>query len=211
MAVVPRPSPAREIDRLLSYASGPVPPLYRQYLEVFGAGDGIIRLCDDAQCDVPTLLRWHEKRSADERPYKPENATLLSIQSLSLGRCLIHDGGAEPRVAINDFDEVVRVLASSFKIYLYQHTWLLRWFAGVSTARSSVATRDELLQAALTLNVDKLWFSDEYAFCAENNDIRIRIYTSDDQACMDLRAATKELGERIFLEHLKRRFPDLKR
>ncbi|MFZ5891775.1 MAG: hypothetical protein ACOY0T_12030 [Myxococcota bacterium] len=35
-----------DIASLLHFASGPIPPLYRQYVEVFGGGDGLVRLCD---------------------------------------------------------------------------------------------------------------------------------------------------------------------
>ncbi|MFZ5891774.1 MAG: hypothetical protein ACOY0T_12025 [Myxococcota bacterium] len=201
---------AADIEALLRYAAGPIPPLYRQYLEVFGGGDGLVKLCDDAACDVASILAHHASHAGDEDPYIPPNATLISIHALSFSRCLLHEG-TETRVAINEWDQVDTVLASSFKNFLYSHTWRLRWLTGASVAFCPIDKLGALTEAMLGLDVEKLWFSDEYCTYAEGRAIWARVFAQGNEACLSLGASTKKLDEQIFHDHFRKAVPELKR
>lgn len=171
-----------EIAELVRIARFPLPELYLGYLRVFGRNDGPVQLFNgECGCSAPALLRVHHRRAHDEDPYFPENCVLIGTQGLPLARSLHYAGGKEPELVVSDFEHVAYPIASTFKIYLYQHTWARRWLHGTLMPRRK-APKEELAQAvsvADRLGFSGLWFSDQFCYSAEKPSAKLAAYAQD--------------------------------
>ena len=110
-------------------------------------------------------------------PPAPPGCVLISVRGVSLSRALEYAPDcAEPRVVVNDMDEVILPVASSFRVHLYRQAWSGRWFhatAQVSMSRKDDALLGEAAAFAEGIGFTPLWFNDRYRYCAERGDARL--------------------------------------
>ncbi len=164
-----------KITEFQRVAGRDLPSLYLGYLSYFGGNDGPIRLCDDCDSSAAAIVEYLEASATKEYPVLPPDCVMIGIRALSFARCLWYqDPIAEPKVIINDWEHVVRIVADSFGTHLYRQTWRHRYFrdgtiilyGGKDIRLTDVET------AVVPMGFEPMFFSDEYQFTAKRGELK---------------------------------------
>lgn len=154
----------------LARPPGPIPQLYRHYLEEFGGGGYDFDLLEDARGAVSSLISSYEDYRGEN---VPPRGLLIGLDGLCGGRALLYSNDArEPVVAVCWEGVIDYVCADSFRNLLYSKAFIAGYVSqgytldaytlGVDLSR---ATR-ELLELGFT----SLWFSDSCQSCLWRSD-----------------------------------------
>ena len=176
--------PARpdELARFAALAELPLPPLYLGYLREFGAGDGALKMADDANPRVASLIELYEEQDEAE-PDVPVHGVVIGAFGVSGERALLYPaertpgrlGGSipEPRVVISWWGNVSHTCAQSFRNHLYRQAFV-RGCTAVGAHCSLYRDDADLLprtrQEVEALGFVAHWFSDDSQCCLERDD-----------------------------------------
>jgi hypothetical protein len=173
---------AEDIARFAAVVRFPLPHLYVGYLREFGEKDPVLRMADDNNTRVRSLLQFYEEQQSAEPSEIPPNAVVIGAYGLSGERALLYPADAsnyhtgvavEPAVAISTIAHVEYICARSFRNHLYSQVvergntpdgFLL------SVRREDEAFLPEATEACRSLGFMSYWFSDEYVASLERDD-----------------------------------------
>ena len=121
-------SSAEDIARFAAVVRFPLPQLYVGYLGEFGGKDRVLRMADDSDSRVRSLLRFYEEQQSATPSEIPPKAVVIGAYGLSGERVLLYppDAGnsnarvaAEPVVAVSTIARVEYICARNFRNHLY--------------------------------------------------------------------------------------------
>ncbi len=175
------PAPAASVERLAALAGRALPPLYVAYLREFGGADRVLRMADDGDPRVASLIEFYEEQAGEEEPEIPASAVVIATQGLSGGRALLYaddaePGGApaEPSVVENWWGDVGDTFAQSFRTYLYSQAYVRGRFPQDRVFPILYRNGDAPLAAAVgvaeELGFRPYWFSDVLRVCMDRDD-----------------------------------------
>lgn len=172
-----------DIAKFKALAQLPLPPLYEAYLREFGAGDGPLKMADDANPRVKAVIELYEEQDPAD-PDVPERGVVIGCFGMSGERSLLyppepsghHTGpvpAGEPVVIVSWWGSVGHTCAQSFRNHLYRQAFLRgRTAVGAhaSLYRDDPASVPQARNLLESLGFVAYWFSDEYQVCMERDD-----------------------------------------
>lgn len=179
---------ASEVERFVQLAGSPLPPLYLAYLSVFGHEDRVLKMADDADPRLPSLIRFYEKQATEPDPEIPPSGVVIGVQGLSGARALLYEGqrdagpstdaaepvrDVEPSVIVSWWGDVGHTCARTFRNHLYRQAFVrgqLRGAARASMHRIDPAMLEHARDVARDLGFQAYWFSDDCQTCFEHSD-----------------------------------------
>lgn len=176
-----QPADKDDLAKFLALAKLPLPPLYYSYLEEFGAGDGPLKMADDANPRVKPLIEFYEQQDPAD-PDVPERGVVIGALGMSGERALLYPPNppspapahsAEPIVVISWWGSVSHTHAQSFRNHLYRQAFVRgRTPAGVhcSLYRNDPALLPLARQQLEAMGFMAYWFSDAHQACMERDD-----------------------------------------
>ncbi|NJK31666.1 MAG: hypothetical protein HC927_04195 [Deltaproteobacteria bacterium] len=175
-------------ERSMGWSSS-LPPLYIGYLKYFGSNDGPIDLCEDSDSSAARVLAYLERSKKKDWAVLPENCVLIGIRALGFARCLWYDKvGSEPKVAINDGDDITEIIADSFGTFLYRETWKHRFYGKgtIYLHRSKDETLDGIATVVEGMGFERTFFSDEFFYTAEHGGVKLLSRIESDRSRVSL-------------------------
>jgi hypothetical protein len=171
-----------DLARFMTLAKLPLPPLYLGYLKEFGAGDGALKMADDANPRVASLIELYEEQDEAD-PDVPAHGVVIGAFGMSGERALLYPedwapgqhGGSipEPRVVVSWWGDVSHTYAQCFRNHLYRQAFV-RGCTAVGAHCSLYRNEADLLprarQQVETLGFAAHWFSDDSQCCLERDD-----------------------------------------
>ena len=207
-------APARDIERFAQLARRPLPPLYLGYLAEFGRRDRVLRLADDGDARVASLLRFYDEQDGAEESEIPPNGVVIAAQGLSGGRALIFPAAdAAPSVVENWWGEAGLTLAASFENFLFSRAFLRGRFPrgthGTILERADEQDLGPARELATSLGFAPYWFGDEWQLCRERDDgVALHAVQLERRAVVYLRARAATVGQGLkstFMQQLRLR------
>jgi len=176
---------SRDIERFAALVKLPLPSLYRGYLSEFGANDGCLKMADDGNPRIGSLIKLYVEQELKKIPEIPPHCVAISTAGLTGGRALLykakpdeHGGFAyspdAPSVVVNVDADIDYPCAQSFRNYLYRQAFVRGRFPEGAPFASLFRADDKLYaeatQFASTRGLQAYWFSDDYSVCMERDD-----------------------------------------
>jgi hypothetical protein len=171
-----------DLARFMALAKLPLPPLYLGYLKEFGSGDGALKMADDANPRVASLIEFYEAQDEAD-PDVPAHGVVIGAIGMSGERALLYPedwaagqlGGSipEPRVAVSWWGDVSHTYAQSFRNHLYRQAFVRGCTAvgaHCSLYRNDAGLLPRARQQVEALDFAALWFSDDSQCCLERDD-----------------------------------------
>ena len=175
-------SSADDIARFTAVVRFPLPQLYIGYLREFGGKDRVLRMADDSDSRLPSLLRFYEEQQSATPSEIPPQTVVIGAHGLSGERVLLYPADAgdsktsaaiEPAVAVSTIARVEYVCARNFRNHLYSQAVargkITEGFL-LSVRREDEAFLPEATEASRSLGFTSYWFSDEYVASLERDD-----------------------------------------
>lgn len=168
-----RPASAEAIARFVELVRWPLPPLYVSYLEHCGAGDGALKLADDADARVSSLTAFYEEDDPNDSNV-PARGVVIGAYGLSGERTLVYPSDGAPSVAVSFWGELSHRCATRFSNFLYGQAYLRSWTkldgTKVSRWRQEPALISQVRTRLEALGFVAYWFSDEVQISMERDD-----------------------------------------
>ncbi len=173
-----------QIRQFVELVGLPLPRLYSGYLREFGESDGALRMADDTDVKVRTLLQFYAEQQVDPVELIPPNAVMIGVNGLSGERALLYPEAAagrhaaasdigEPTVVVCAYGEVDYTYAQTFRNHLYRQAFVrgrLRDGARLSLRRNDEELLPKARQLIEGLGFQAYWFSDNYQVCLERQN-----------------------------------------
>jgi len=173
-----------DIQRFAQWAKFRLPPLYLDYLREFGERDGALKMADDANSRVKSLIQFYVEQEGQSEPDIPPNGVVIGAFGLSGERALLYpelaeqgkyatDESVEPQVVVAWWGDVSHVYAQSFRNHLYRQAFIrgkYRDGALFSLYRNDDALLPKASEAVIGLGFRAYWFSDDFQACLERED-----------------------------------------
>jgi hypothetical protein len=213
-----------DIERFAALVKLPLPPLYHGYLSEFGANDGPLKMADDGNPRIGSLIKLYMEQELKKIPEIPPHCVAIATGGLTGGRALVYKakpdehGGFryspdEPRVVVNEDADIVYVCAQSFRNYLYRQAFVRGRFPEGLPFASLFQTDDNLYSEASqfvpNLGFQAYWFSDDYSVCMERDDgAAIHIMRYNDRVSIYLSArdtGTRDQLKATLIQNLRLR------
>jgi hypothetical protein len=202
-----------DIERFTRLAKLPLPPAYHGYLSEFGAHDGPLKMADDGNPRIGSLIKLYIEEDLKSIPEIPQHCVAIATQGLTGGRALLYQakpdghGGFEyspdePRVVVNVDADIDYPCAQSFRNYLYRQAFVRGRFPQGAPFASLFRADDKLYaeasQFAPSLGLQAYWFSDDYSVCMERDDgAALHIVRYNDRVSLYLCAMDKETRDQL--------------
>jgi len=167
-----RPASPLDIARFIEVARppGPVPPLYRRYLEEFGGGGYDFDLLEDASGAVSSLISSYEEYHGEN---VPPRGLLIGLDGLCGGRALLYSSDAREPVVVVCWEGVIDyICADSFRNLLYSKAFIAGYVSQGHTidGYQHVVDLSRATKGLWELGFESLWFSDSYQSCLWRSD-----------------------------------------
>lgn len=152
-----------EIERFADRVGWPLPPLYRGYLQQFGAEPARLYLGRDGSSALDRLLRFYASKS-----HRPERGVVIVTPAIEPAMILLYEDRQTPPAVTSWWgDEAEPIASPSFAHHLYRCGWLAaHWSESPQlTARElDLDAADPLLES---LGLERQWFSGPGGACFE--------------------------------------------
>jgi hypothetical protein len=167
-----------EIESLKALVGMPLPDLYLGYLREFGKKDGPLKMAEDSDPTVKTLIEFYQERARNPGPDTdvPPRGVAIGVYGLSGNFNLIYPEAPErePTVAVCWGSEISYICAQTFRNHLYRQAFIRGW---PSDSQSSFSLRrhdqtllQEAKQWATSAGFQAHGFSDDYQVCLVRSD-----------------------------------------
>jgi hypothetical protein len=160
-----------DIARFASLTELPLPPLYLGYLREFGASDGVLRMADDADPRVETLIEYYLDQQGKAEPEIPKRGVVIGTYGIAGERTLLYpEEAVEPAVVVSWWGDVANVIAETFRNHLYRQAFCagrMRKGALFVVHKNDEHLIPDAVNVAVELEFSPYWFADDWQVCLE--------------------------------------------
>ena len=192
-----------EIAELEQLVGRELPPHYRQYLERMGHNDGGLEFGQGGYTDVAPIIQLYRESISTDEIEIPPNCLAISWGGVGVSFdeiCLEFGPPENARVLFTGADEVLALYAATFTGLLFRMAFETFQVNAFPQSKRYISEDDQrqVEQAgrfAEQLGFVRRWFSDDIAFCGEQQDGSAAIFVNQFEGMgMSVKIAANDAG-----------------
>lgn len=165
-----------DIDKFAAAVGRKLPPEYENFLEIFGEGDGGLKIAFDGTTDLRDLLDFYQDYVDSGEFTLPAGCFAIGVDALTEEAICLQDeeAGQPAKVVFCGEGRVRGGYAESLEKLLYRTVTLKLRTAALGQQKLFLGSSEhEFAKCVVTaehLGFQRAWFSDRFVFCGEKND-----------------------------------------
>lgn len=187
-----------EIMVLEELVGVPLPQIYKNFLLYMGRSEGGLRITLDGTTCIQNIIEFYEELINPGDLKTPKGCIVIGLSAYESEEQYVLDWEiSQEKIYLTHEDSIQLLYASSLESLLYRRAF--SQFKLKTLSESEFLTNentnwqlDQASQLAVKEGFNKLWFSDDVAFCGEKQDVSIVISQYEDRGLnMAIKANSK--------------------